>query len=187
MTTSYGNDSQQHSSAVRQLSESRQKAVEGIQQARLATPQATRHPNLAPDDETTILSLANQRLATYLLQLRPYSDTSGVWDTDLGSIDLPRQFHETSSGQWGSSVRGYETGDKTTYRLTDLNDVISAVNSRVRYSKTGQTGVAESYRVVLTSSQLIEVYEIADKIAREMDFLADIDTPDFSPGGGGAI
>ena len=182
----YGSDSQQHTSAVRQLADARQLVVEAIEKTRLDTREPTRHPNLTPGDGATMLSLANQRLATYLLQLRPYTTADGVWTTDLGTISLPPEIIETSSGNWGDSARAYKTTDPTEYDLDGLSDVIATVNSRVKYERTG-SGDVESYRVVLTSSQLIDVYEIADEIARDMDFLADIDTPDFTAGGQGAV
>lgn len=186
MSKSY-DDNDVHSSAVRQIADARRDAVEAIEKARLANRKPARHPNLTPADASADLSIANQRLATYLLHLRPYSDDSDRWETDLGVIKFEQDITVVTSGEWGDSVRGRETPDRTLYRLNDLNDVIEAINSPLRYVRTGTGSDVEHYRVVLTSSQLITVFELADEIATEMGFLADVSTPDFNSDGQGAV
>lgn len=180
-------ESEQHSTTVGQISEARKNAIEAIEKARIASRQPTRHPNLTPADETTPLSVANQRLVTYLLQLQPYSERSDLWNTDLGVINFEEEIIETTSGQWGQSVHGYDTDNRTTYHLSDLTVVISAINNPLTYAKSKGSDDFERYRVVLTSSDLITIFELADEIAKKMDFLADVTTPDFGADGGGAV
>lgn len=179
-------ESEQHSTTVGQIAEARKNAIEAIEKARIASRQPTRHQNLTPADETTPLSFANQRLVTYLLQLQPYSERSDLWNTDLGVINFEDEITEVTSGQWVKSVHGYQTDNRTTYHLSNLSMVISAINNPLTYAKNDGSDI-ERYRVVLTSSDLITIFEMADEIAKKLDFLADVTTPDFGADGGGAV
>lgn len=132
--------SAQHTNAVKQLAESRDRAMESVNLVRQDTP-ATAAQNLVsdpPGDKEVYLVKANQAVAEYLLQLHPYRRQSQHWGADLGAVSIPESVTGESPNRRGLGSNGvaprYRCCRQPSFRFGSLSDVISAINKSVTYS-----------------------------------------------------
>lgn len=82
----------------------------------------------------------------------------------------------------GAAMRKQELEQKTT-------DYVPAkpVSNSSAGLKRGTSHKTKSFNVVFGDQALLELVEIGDEVAAEIDILIELDTPDYSSGGGGAV
>ncbi len=192
--SSYDEPSQGHSEAIKQLSDSRSTVRHYIRQLNADGGATGFHPNLVGSGKTpTESSVATAALVDYLLQLRPYRDSSAAWNKGLGAVELPETFTKNSDvfGQPGDST--YEIQIDPVQELPSLSHVINIASMEVIYEERVQNphkgnpkipnglyddvddGDKRLFQFVLTTEQLRQLFERADDVAESMGFLAEIE------------
>jgi hypothetical protein len=202
---SYDDPSQGHREAIKQLSESRATVRHYLRQLNADGGSTGVHPNLVAADKTpTEYSIATAALVDYLLQLRPYRDSSAAWNEGLGSVALPETFTGNPDvfGESGGST--YEIQIDPVQEFPSLSHVINIASRDVVYQERVQNpylghdkipngsyddvdGEKRLYQFVLTTEQLRQIFERADEVAGAMGFLAEMDMPDHAAGGSEAV
>lgn len=192
--SSYDDPSQGHTEAIKQLSESRATVRHYIRQLNADGGASGFHPNLVESDKTpTPHSVATAALVDYLLQLRPYRDSSAAWNQGLGAVELPETFVENSDvfGEPGDST--YELQIDPVQELPSLSHVINIASMEVVYDERVQSpykgnqkipdglyddvddGDKRLFQFVLTTEQLRQLFQRGDDVAEGMGFLAEIE------------
>lgn len=192
--SSYNDPSQGHTEAIKQLSESRATVRHYIRQLNADGPASGFHPNLVESDKTpTPYSVATAALVDYLLQLRPYRDSSPAWNEGLGAVTLPETFTKNSDvfGEPGDST--YEIQIDPVQELPSLSHVINIASMEVVYKERIQNpykgnpkipdglyddvddGEKRLFQFVLTTEQLRQLFQRADDVAESMGFLAELE------------
>lgn len=179
--SSYDEPSAGHKTAVRQLQEAREVFRVYLRKLNSA-PEAARspsspHPNLVPEGAApTIQTKAQAALADYLLQLRPYRHQTPRWEESIATIRLPE---EITGPKPGGGERFFELEHpESTIAVGALGDVVELSGLRATYTAPkvgrGNHGTdVDAYLVALTPGQMQSVYELADDVAEEGDFLAE--------------
>lgn len=192
---SYGDPKPQHRNAISEINEARQQALAAVSQIRQADVSPA-HPHLAPatSDGHTLPIMSTQAVADYLMQLRPYRANSSRWDVDFGTVRLPGSIPGGRSNRRSGGRRPpLEIQQSKTVELTNIDQLIEALNSSIQYStRPGASerrgpGRSKSFKFVLPPDALLKLVEMADEVAAEMDLLAEIQEPDYTAGGGDAV
>jgi hypothetical protein len=192
----YNDPKPEHRNALAQINDARQRGLAAVSELRkreISTP----YPHLAPantEGQTPSLPvLATQAVVDYLLQLRPYRDTSKKWDVDFGVVNLPEKIDRGSAPGRGRGEQSplYISSDPKV-PLNNVSQLIEALNRTIIYSTSHRddpvrAGVeTKSFKFVFGPQELLQVVELADEVAAEMDLLIELDDPDYSSSGGDA-
>jgi len=190
--SAYDEPSQGHKDALSMLSEARSRVLEYLRRLQADNGSEGIHPNLVAAEQTpTLHSVATAALADYLIQLRPYRDSSSSWSRGFGRVVLP-QTHEKSIRAFGRSGGDvYTLRGSAEHELSSLSDVINMAGYNVVYERQTSSNYAADPKIpqaldveeefetvvhqfVLTTEQLRALFETADDVAAEMGFLAEI-------------
>lgn len=171
--------------AIVEINEARQRALAGVSEIR-QTQTSMPHPNLAPangaGEQASLPVVCTQYAANYLLQLRPYRQSSAKWNTELGVVELPARLD-------GGERPGRDRGTKPPLELMqsqqvplgDISALIAAMNKTIYYKSSEETKV---FKFVFGQDTLLKIVELADEVAAEMDLLAKLDDPREQDGSG---
>ena len=155
----YSEPSESHRSAVEQVAEARQQALEGVSAIRRVTDKLD-HAHLvrASGNETRIAVEATQAVLDYLLQLRPYRQNAQTWDLGFGRIELPRVVSEENPGL-GRGWTHYFAAQDPVLEVETLGDMIENMNETIVYAaKTPPSvGSAGGGRAMTADSRAREI------------------------------
>ena len=233
----YGSPDADHTAALTAVDEARQDALTAVSEMRQhgAPPH---HPNLAPTDgQKELATICTQKVVDYLLQLRPYRENSQNWNTDLGTLHLPKELGTPGSKRRSGGVtQNLWLCRQPEIPLRNVSEVIKAANMTVQYSTMrgeqfsptptagGMTVVTSSeqqqqqqedresnyvpakpatsssaglgrgsshetkpFNLVFSDRTLLELVELGDEVAAEIDILIELEAPDYESGSQGAV
>lgn len=250
--SNYNDPSPSHRNALQQVNETRQRALNAVEEMRQVSQNRT-HRNLSPaGDDPSLESLANQVVVSYLLQLRPYRENSRKWHTELGQLELPKELPgDVSKRRDGDRGPPYRICRSPVVNLSPVTHLAELINTDILYSTTRPVsptpkineeklyelrlpdetlrvpkdqalafhqgaisrdelrrvakadgddssedefqpatpvnGKIKRFKFVFGPDRLLQLVELADEVAAEMDLLIELEDPDFDAGGRGAV
>lgn len=134
--SNFGSPSPEHTNALNQVAEARQKALEAVSQMRRAGA-PPHHPNLAPtdEDEPHLATFCTQAVVDYLLQLRPYRANSSAWKVNFGTLSLPEQLAgKKSKRQHLDRGPAYHICRPPELPMRNVSEIVKVANQTVQYS-----------------------------------------------------
>lgn len=141
----YGDPSDEHRSAVKQIAKARDRALKNVSALRTVRDDA-QHPNLCRIDgrQQSPLSIeATQAVVDYLLQLRPYRQNAESWGVDLGVVELPETMR-IDGPRRGAGFDLFYLCRQPYVSLRGLSEIINVLNQTIIYTDDRAPSVGSS-------------------------------------------